>query len=338
MSICQLTAQLPEFRGGGRARTPWRTPATLLSCGPTGHQGEHAVSIKDREAVLGFLSQNAGLGAPSIADQRASIDAIAGFFPVPDGTEVQPATVGGVKGEWVRARRARQDAVLLYLHGGGYVIGSPTSHRHLVAAISEASGLSAFSADYRMGPEVQFPGAVEDAVAAYKGLLDTGIAPSKLAIGGDSAGGGLTIATLVALRDRKIPLPAAAVVLSPWVDLTGSGESMRTRASRDPMIKYEDIGKMAGAYLGSTDPKTPLASPIFADLTGLPPLLLQVGTEEALYDDTTRLAARASEAGVEVSAEYWGGMIHVWQVFYPILSEGRDAILRIGSYLKAHID
>ena len=294
--------------------------------------------IKDREAVLGFLSQNAGLGAPSIAEQRASLDAIAGFFPVPDGTEVEPATVGGVKGEWVRARRARQDAVLLYLHGGGYVIGSPKSHRHLVAAISEASGLSAFSADYRMGPEVPFPGAVEDAVAAYQGLLDSGIAPSKLAIAGDSAGGGLTIATLVALRDRKIPLPATAVVLSPWVDLTGSGESMHTRASRDPMIKYEDIGKMAGAYLGGADPKTPLASPIFADLKGLPPLLIQVGTEEALYDDTVRLAARADAAGVEVTAEYWGGMIHVWQVFHPILSEGRDAVQRIGSYLKAHID
>jgi acetyl esterase/lipase len=296
------------------------------------------MGIKDREAVLGFLSQSGALGSPSIAEQRAAIDAIGGFFPVPDGTEVEPATVGGVKGEWVRGRRARHDAVLLYLHGGGYVIGSPTSHRHLVAAISEASGMSAFSADYRMGPEVQFPGAVEDAVAAYKGLLDSGIAPSHLAIAGDSAGGGLTIATLVALRDRKIPLPATAVVLSPWVDLTGSGESMRTRASRDPMIKFEDIGKMAGAYLGSTDPKTPLASPIFADLTGLPPLLMQVGTEETLYDDTVRLAARADAAGVEVTAEYWGGMIHVWQVFYPILSEGRDAIQRIGSYLKAHID
>ena len=275
------------------------------------------MSIKDREAVLGFLSQNAGLEAPTIAEQRASIDAIGGFFPVAEGTEVQPASIGGVKGEWVRSRRARRDAVLLYLHGGGYVIGSPTSHRHLVAGISEASGLSAFSADYRMGPEVPFPGAVEDAVSAYKGLLDSGIAPSRLAIAGDSAGGGLTIATLVALRDRKIPLPATAVVLSPWVDLTGSGESMRTRASRDPMIKYEHIGKMAGAYLGGADPKTPLASPIFADLKGLPPLLIQVGTEETLYDDTTRLAARAHDAGVEVSVEYWGGMVHVFQLFHP---------------------
>ncbi|MGD0144559.1 MAG: alpha/beta hydrolase, partial [Rhizomicrobium sp.] len=192
-------------------------------------------------------------------------------------------------------------------------------------------------ADYRMGPEHPFPGAVEDAVAAYKGLLDSGITPSKLAIAGDSAGGGLTIATLVALRDRKIPLPATAVALSPWVDLTGSGESMRTRAKRDPMVGEEGLHKMVAAYLGGADPKTPLASPLFADLKGLPPLLIQVGTEETLYDDTVRLAARATEAGVEVSAEYWGGMVHVWHAFHPLLSEGRDAIQRIGSYLKAHI-
>ncbi|MGD0865311.1 MAG: alpha/beta hydrolase [Rhizomicrobium sp.] len=296
------------------------------------------MGVKDREAVLGFLAQNAGLEVPSVAEQRANIDAFAGFFPVPEGTEVEPATLGGVKGEWVRARRAKRDAVLLYLHGGGYVIGSPASHRHFVAALGEASGLSAFSADYRLGPETPFPGAVEDAVAAYKGLLDSGIAPAKLAIAGDSAGGGLTIATLVALRDRKIPLPATAVTLSPWVDLTGSGESLRARAKRDPIVGEEALHKMAAAYLGGADPKTPLASPIFADLKGLPPLLIQVGTEETLYDDAVRLAARASEAGVEVSVEYWGGMIHVWQVFYPLLSEGRDAIQRIGSYLKARID
>jgi monoterpene epsilon-lactone hydrolase len=296
------------------------------------------MGVKDREAVLGFLEQNAEFNTSTIAEQRARMDALAGLFPVADGTEVEPATVGGVKGEWVRARRTRRDAVLLYLHGGGYVIGSPASHRNLVAAIGEASRLSAFSADYRMGPEAPFPGAVEDAVAAYRGLLDSGVAPSRLAIAGDSAGGGLTIATLVALREGNVPLPATAVVLSPWVDLSGSGASMRTRAKRDPMVSMDELHKMAAAYLGGADPRTPLASPLFADLAGLPPLLIQVGSEEILYDDTVRLAERAGGAGVEVSVEYWGGMVHVWQAFHPILSEGRDAIERIGAYLKARIE
>jgi acetyl esterase/lipase len=178
---------------------------------------------------------------------------------------------------------------------------------------------------------------VEDAVAAYKGLLDSGLAPDKLAIAGDSAGGGLTVATLVSLRDQKIPLPACAIPISPWGDLTQGGESYRARAKRDPMIKAEGLDQMAAAYTGTADAKSPLASPVYADLHGLPPLLIQVGSEEALYDDAVRLATRADEAGVEVSMESWGGMMHVWHIFHPILSEGRDAVARIGSYLKAHI-
>ncbi len=299
------------------------------------------MGIEDRAAVQEFLAQNLAQNAeaatPSIAELRVTIDRLVDFFPVPEGTEIQPAKIGGVNGEWIRTRRSRHDAVLLYLHGGGYVIGSPASHRHVVAAIAESSGLSVFCADYRLGPETPFPGAIEDAVAAYQGLRDSGIPPSRLAIAGDSAGGGLTIATLVALRDRKIGLPATAVALSPWVDLTGSGDSMRARAKRDPLVNEEGLHVMAAAYLGGADPKSPLASPIFADLRGLPPLLIQVGSEETLYDDSVRLAARADEAGVEVSAEYWGGMMHVWHMYHPILGEGRDAIARIGSYLKARI-
>jgi acetyl esterase/lipase len=293
------------------------------------------MGVADRAAVLAFLKQNE-IENLSLGEQRARMDGLADFFPVPDGTEVEPATVGGIAGEWVRARRARNDAALLYLHGGGYVIGSPKSHRHLAAAISEASGMPVFLADYRLAPEHRFPAAVEDAVAAYRGLLDSGISPARLAIAGDSAGGGLTIATLVSLRDQKIPLPTCAVALSPWTDLS-QGETGRTRLDRDPMVKKEGLDGMAAAYLAGQDAKSPLASPVFADLRGLPPLLIQVGTEEALYDDTVRLKARAEEAGVEVSAESWGGMIHVWHIFHPILSEGRDAVARIGAYLKTHI-
>ena len=294
------------------------------------------MGVADRAGVLAFLQQNE-LRDLSVAEQRARMDGLADFFPVPDGTEIEPASIGGVSGEWVRARRTSNDAALLYLHGGGYVIGSPKSHRHLAAALSEASGLPVFSADYRLAPEHPFPAAVEDAVAAYKGLLDSGLASDKLAIAGDSAGGGLTVATLVSLRDQKVPLPACAIPISPWGDLTQGGESYRARVKRDPMIKAEGLDQMAAAYTGNADPKSPLASPVYADLQGLPPLLIQVGTEEALYDDAVRLATRADGAGVEVSMESWGGMMHVWHIFHPILSEGRDAVARIGSYLKAHI-
>jgi monoterpene epsilon-lactone hydrolase len=295
------------------------------------------MTTKEREAVLAFLKANDAPADQSLADQRARMDSLANFFPVPDGTEVEPASVGGVKGEWVRAKRARRDAALLYLHGGGYVIGSPASHRHLAAAISEAAGISVFSADYRLAPEHPFPAAVDDAVAAYKGLLDSGIPATKLAIAGDSAGGGLTLATLVAARDKKLPMPACAVAISPWADLSQGGESYRTRLKRDPMITKPGLDAMAAAYLGGADAKTPLASPLFADLKGLPPLLIQVGSEEALHDDSMQLKTRAENAGVDVSVESWGGMVHVWHIFHPILSEGRDAIARIGSFVRTHI-
>ena len=295
------------------------------------------MSVKDREALRAFFSQNGSLEAGSFAEQRAGFEALGGMFPVPEGIEVEPATIGGVKGDWVRARRARRDAALLYLHGGGYAIGSPKSHRSLLAQLSIDTGLSVFAPDYRLAPEHPFPAAVDDAVAAYKGLLDSGIAAAHTAIGGDSAGGGLTVATLVAARDKGLPMPACAVLLSPWTDLTLSGESHKTRAARDPIVAQPGIGNMAKAYAGSHDAKTPLISPLFADLKGLPPLLIQVGTEETLYDDTTRLKARAEEAGVEVSAESWGGMLHVWQIFHAMLSEGRDAVARIGSFVKGHI-
>jgi len=296
------------------------------------------MTTKEREAVLAFLKANDAPAEQSLADQRARMDSLANFFPVPQGTEVEPAKLGGIKGEWVRARRARRDAVLLYLHGGGYVIGSPASHRHLAAAISEAAGISVFCADYRLAPEHPFPAAVDDAVAAYKGLLDSAIPAARIAIAGDSAGGGLTIATLVAARDKGLPVPACAVAISPWADLSQGGESHRTRVKRDPMVGKEALDSMAAAYLAGRDAKTPLASPLFAELKGLPPLLIQVGSEEALHDDSMQLKARAEGAGVDVSLESWGGMVHVWHIFHPLLSEGRDAVARIGSFVKTHIE
>jgi acetyl esterase/lipase len=190
--------------------------------------------------------------------------------------------------------------------------------------------------EYRLAPEHPFPAAVEDATAAYRWLLASGVRPAGIAIAGDSAGGGLTLATLVALRDAGDPLPAAAVCLSPWVDLEGIGDSMATKAAADPFVRKEMIQFMAQQYLGERSLRTPLAAPLYADLHGLPPLLIQVGTAETLLDDSTRIAERARAAGVSVTLDTWDNMIHVWQLFAPMLPEGQQAIERIGAFIREH--
>jgi phosphinothricin tripeptide acetyl hydrolase len=225
--------------------------------------------------------------------------------------------------------------VVLYLHGGGYVIGSPRSHRHLAAAIAAAGQASALLLDYRLAPEHPYPAAVDDATAAYRWLLEQGVAPGHVVIGGDSAGGGLTVATLLALRDPRLPLPAGGVCISPWVDLTFSGASYRTRAAVDPIVKRPGIDEMARAYLGATAAQTPLASPLFADLRGLPPLLIHVGSDEVLLDDAVQLADRAKTAGVDATLEVWDRMIHVWHWFLPMLDEAQGAVDGIGRFIQS---
>ncbi len=226
---------------------------------------------------------------------------------------------------------------MLYLHGGGYVIGSPRSHRHLAAAIATAAGSSALLLEYRCAPEAPFPAAVDDAVAAYRWLLDQGVSAGGIAIAGDSAGGGLTVATLLALRDAGLALPAAGVCISPWVDLTCSGASYATKAVADPIVKRAGVDEMARAYLGAADRRTPLASPLFADLRGLPPLLIQVGSEEVLLDDSVQLAERARAAGVDTTLEVWDQMIHVWHWFLPLLDEAEEAVAAVGRFAGARM-
>ncbi len=247
-------------------------------------------------------------------------------------------SANGVDAEWLDAPGARRDRAVLYLHGGGYVLGSVNSHRDMIARLSAATGARALGLNYRLAPEHPFPAAVDDAVAAYRFLLEQGIAPGRIAIAGDSAGGGLTTATLVALKERGLPRPAAGVLLSPWVDLEGLGESMNGGVADDPMVSKDLVGVMGPAYLGGANARTPLAAPLWADLRGLPPLFIQVGRREVLLDDALRLAQNAQRAGVEVTLEVWPGMIHVWQIFASELEEAREAIERIGEYLRKRFD
>jgi phosphinothricin tripeptide acetyl hydrolase len=288
-------------------------------------------------AVRKMLAEMSSNEPVSIADQRRNMDNISQLFPLTADYVVEPGKVGGIEGDWVRKRGVRSDAALLYLHGGGYSLGSPLSHRHLVGAISAAANIPVFAANYRMAPENQFPAAVDDATAAYKGLLNLGYPAGRLAISGDSAGGGLTVATLVSAKQRGLAMPAAAALISPWADLSNSSPSYRARAERDPMIQRQSLDNFAAAYLGKQDVKTPLASPLFADLKGLPPLLIQVGADEVLHDDSVLLHERASEAGVESTLESWGEMIHVWHFFHPMLARGREAIERIGQFLRSRM-
>lgn len=253
--------------------------------------------------------------------------------PPPADIKCEPVNAGGVDAEWVTAPGAAADRAVLYLHGGGYVIGSAKTHRDLMGRISRGAKARVLGLNYRLAPEHPFPAAVDDAVAGYRWMLAQGIKPSRIAVAGDSAGGGLTVAALVAIRDAKLATPAAGICMSPWVDLEGIGESMKTRAQADPVVQREGLVGMASAYLQGKDPRTPLAAPLYADLKGLPPLLIQVGDAETLLDDSNRLAGRAKAAGVEVKLEVWPEMIHVWQLFASFLPEGQEAIDGINKFI-----
>jgi monoterpene epsilon-lactone hydrolase len=270
----------------------------------------------------------------SAGELRAGMEAMVGVLPLLEGTTVEPVRAGGVPSEWVRpAKTAAGDACILYLHGGGYVIGSCNTHRPLASHLAARAGLPVLLVDYRLGPEHPYPAAVDDALAAYQWLLAQGFDPSRVVVAGDSAGGGLTLATLLALRDRGLPLPALGVAISPWTDLTLSGESMKTMEDRDPMVKRAGLARMAAWYLGGADATDPLASPRFGDPTGLPPLLVHVGEVETLRDDAVAFTERAAAAGVDVTLEVWPEMIHVWHAFGPAVAESEAGVTRIAEFI-----
>ncbi len=272
-------------------------------------------------------------GETDVRKERAELDWQGSMFKVPRGIQIVKELADGVTAEWLIPPCISADRVVLYLHGGSYVAGSINSHRSLAANIAIASKARALVIDYRLAPEHPHPAAVEDATSVYKWLINGQADPRRLAVAGDSAGGGLTLALLVNLRDGNVPLPAAGICLSPWTDLAFSGESWKGKAAVDLVIyAYKEL-EFAAMYLGGLDAKTPLASPLYADLKGLPPLLVQVGTEEVLLSDSTRLVDRAKEAGVNAVIDEWEKMQHVWQFAASFIPEGRRAIARIGEFI-----
>lgn len=278
-------------------------------------------------------------GNPTLDDMRANMEAHS--FPATSAATVTPVNANGIPGEWVTVEESNPNRRVLYFHGGGYVFGSPLTHRRLCEDIARAGGCAVLNLEYRLAPEHPFPAALDDAIEALKFVQANGPegagTPQSTFVAGDSAGGGLTLATLLAAREQGLDQPDAAIAISPWTDLTNSGESITALANDDPQkSSVPMLQNLAREYLGETEAENPLASPLYADYAGLPPLLLQVGGAEMLLSDTTRAAERARAAGVDVIEEVWDDMFHVWHQYAPMLPEGRQAIARIGEFIKLH--
>lgn len=273
----------------------------------------------------------------SFPERRQRLDAIGSTSPLADDIRLEPVDANGVAAEWSLAPGSDPSKVLLFFHGGGYCSGSIVSHRGMVTEAGRAAQARTLAVGYRLAPEHPFPAAIEDARAAYRFLVDQGFAPSKIAIGGDSAGGGLTLALMTSVRDAREPLPACAWLVSPWVDLRMTGASLAEKAASDPLISKPYLEELASAYLAGADPTNPLVSPLHADLAGLPPLLVQVGSAETLLDDAVRIARRAGATDVRVNLEIWPHMIHAWHLWAAQLEAGRRAIASAGAFIRAHL-
>ena len=291
----------------------------------------------EHEHVIATLSPRARPADLSFDERQAGFQqAAAQLFPVLAADVRQDAVdAGGVPAEWVLAAGSGEERVILYLHGGGYTQGSPATHRELASRVSRYCGAQVLSIDYRLAPAHPFPAAVEDALTAYRWLVGSGRSPKRMAIAGDSAGGGLALAFLMALRDAGDPLPACAVCLSPWFDLEGAGAS--ALADDDPIVERQHLIDVGKVYLAGAAPRSPLASPLHGDLGGLPPLLLQVGDRDLLLDDSRRLAEKARAAGVDVELQIWAGLIHVWHIWGDAIPEAKDALKGIGSFVAQNL-
>jgi epsilon-lactone hydrolase len=289
--------------------------------------------LKLREAIR----RNAGGGGfGSVAGLRKGLEA--GMRPLPAGVTGESVDADGVPCEWQTPDGADLGAVIMYVHGGGYIGGSIATHRNLTGHLARAVGCRVLSVDYRLAPEHPHPAPIEDALTTYRWLLNQGIDSARIAISGDSAGGGLAVAVQLAIRDEGLAMPAASAPISPWVDMSAGGASVTTREELDPMVSGDDLSTIAGIFLGNNGtPSDPLASPLEGDLAGLPPMLIHVGDHEVLLSDSERLADKAAKAGVDVTLEVWPEMIHVWHSLAGMCSEADDAITRMAAFLKPHL-
>jgi epsilon-lactone hydrolase len=294
------------------------------------------MSKQQRDAIDAALRAEPFNLSQTTEEHRKSFDAFA-IRPYPaDGAAVD-VLLGGVSAIELTVAGHAADPTVLYFHGGGYVAGSARTGTHLAAELARRTGGRALSVDYRLAPEHPYPAAVQDGLAAYAGLLDSGVSSSQVLVAGDSAGGGLAVATLLAARDQGLPQPAAVAVFSPWADISRSGASMRTKAGADPLFSYDAMGWYADRYVPAGDRSAPLASPVFATLAGLPPLLIQAGSHEVLLDDAVRLAANAGRDDVDVTLRVAPEGTHVFQLHFGALDEADEAIDDIARFFQQHL-
>src|SRR3954468_995097 len=314
---------------------PSHLPGGKPGRGPT--KGRSSVSTQQRETLDAILRQSAFPADADVDEQRRLLRELLSAQPLPADVTVTPADLGGVPTAEITVDGIEPRHVVLYFHGGVYVMGDAFLAAELASQIGRRTQAKVISVDYRLAPEHPYPAAVDDALAAYEGLLQDGIAPADIAFAGESAGGGLAIATLVNARDHGLPLPAAAFVMSPYVDLTLAGASMETKRDVDPLLNRELLQPRVDNYTQGQDTGLDLISPVFADLSGLPPLLIQAGSHEVLLDDAVRLAGAAAGADVEVTLEITPRVPHVFQAYYPILDEATAPLDRAGQLLSAHL-
>lgn len=292
-----------------------------------------ADAVALEQLIAALRSGGLDFAAPP-KETRAAFETTLSQLPVAEDIDFSRTQLGGVPTLVARSPGAARHAALLYIHGGAFIAGSAHGYRSLAGELGRAARATTYAIDYRLAPERPFPAAIEDAVAAYQALLESGLSPKRIVIAGDSAGGGLTISMLLKLRDGGAPLPAAAVIISPWADLACDTESYSTKRAEDPSLTPEGLRASAAHYLGKADARDPLASPARAHLAGLPPLLIQVGSSEILFDDAVRLAGAAGAAGVAVRLDVWPRMVHVWHAFAFMLDAGRRAIADAGGFMQ----
>ena len=269
-----------------------------------------------------------------LAERRTRLLSLVSRYATPADAHVEAENADGVPAEWTSTPAADPTRVILFLHGGAYISGGIATHRHLVAEIGRVTRARTLAPDYRLAPEHPFPAALEDALTAYGFLLSRGYMPQNIALAGESAGGGLALAILISLRQMGVPLPSCAWLSSPWTDLEMTGDSMESKADVDPLIQKPYLLEAAASYLNGADARMPLASPLYGDLSGLPPLLIHVGTAETLLDDSVRLARRAAQADVRVVLDIWPDMIHAWSLFYQQLDAGRQSLATMGAFVQ----